>query len=59
MLKKEFSLLIMKFRILYHEALKDKDIGCYNKAVSALWFSIENLMDVLRALEKMLEMELI
>jgi len=27
--------------------LKDKEIGCYNKAISALWFSIENLIKAL------------
>ncbi len=33
-----------KFRIFREEALKDIEIGAYNKAVSALWFSVEALL---------------
>ncbi len=41
-----------KFRILRHEALVDLNTGCYNKAVSALWFSLEALLKALIIKEK-------
>ena len=44
MSKSRYDLLIQKSVILLNEALKDREIGCYNKSVSALWFSIENII---------------
>ncbi len=40
----------MKFKkanVLFEEALKDLEIGCYNKAVSAAYFSVRLMAEVL------------
>ncbi len=40
----------MKFKkanVLFEEALKDMEIGCYNKAVSAAYFSVRLMAEVL------------
>ncbi len=40
----EYSFLLMKASVLLSEAVRDKEIKCYNKSVSALWFAIENIL---------------
>ena len=35
---------ISKFKIFYIEALRDIRLGVFNKAISALWFSLEALL---------------
>jgi len=41
---KEYELLLKKSQVFLSEAIKDKEIGCYNKCVSSLWFAIENIL---------------
>jgi len=41
---KNYRQLLVKARILLDEAYKDKDINCYNKWISALWFAIESML---------------
>jgi len=40
----KLAAFVEKANVLLWEALKDFSMGCYNKAVSAFWFSIEQLL---------------
>ena len=40
----KFESYLKKAKILLEEARKDLISGCYNKAVSASWFAVENLL---------------
>lgn len=43
----KFESYLKKAKILLEEARKDLINGCYNKAVSASWFAVENLLRAL------------
>ncbi len=43
----ERSLKVRKSEVLFEEARKDLEVGCYNKAVSAAYFSVRLMAEAL------------